>query len=240
MKRSTQMAFSWRFSRTGPKPFHIGSRFETTRGTRGILSIRTVSGPFSPTLTFTSWVKGRTTGTTNGWVPTSQLHHGFRGVNFAVWAPNAQRVSVIGNFNHWDGRRHPMGNRGATGIWEIFIPDLLPGRGLQVRSQEPARRLPGREVRSLRFRRRIAAQDGFGRLGRREPEMERPRMACQAEPSSRVSTSRSRFMRCTWARGSGAAAASFSAIVSWPTSLSSTSSYAFHSCRADADHRASI
>jgi 1,4-alpha-glucan branching enzyme len=56
-----------------------------------------------------------------------RTHQGFRGVHFAVWAPNAQRVSVIGNFNHWDGRRHPMGNLGATGIWEIFIPDLCHG-----------------------------------------------------------------------------------------------------------------
>ncbi len=56
-----------------------------------------------------------------------RTHAGFRGVHFAVWAPNAQRVSVIGNFNHWDGRRHPMGNRGGAGIWEIFIPDLSHG-----------------------------------------------------------------------------------------------------------------
>ncbi len=54
-------------------------------------------------------------------------HGGIRGVNFAVWAPTAQRVSVVGDFNHWDGRRHPMGNRGATGIWELFIPDLVQG-----------------------------------------------------------------------------------------------------------------
>ncbi len=54
-------------------------------------------------------------------------HQGFRGVHFAVWAPNAQRVSVVGNFNHWDGRRHPMRNRGGGGIWEIFIPDLCQG-----------------------------------------------------------------------------------------------------------------
>ncbi|HEX8199021.1 MAG TPA: 1,4-alpha-glucan branching protein GlgB, partial [Isosphaeraceae bacterium] len=54
-------------------------------------------------------------------------HEGFRGVHFAVWAPNAQRVSVVGNFNHWDGRRHPMRNLGASGIWEIFIPDLTQG-----------------------------------------------------------------------------------------------------------------
>ncbi|MGC8639223.1 MAG: 1,4-alpha-glucan branching protein GlgB [Isosphaeraceae bacterium] len=56
-----------------------------------------------------------------------RMHEGFRGVHFAVWAPNAQRVSVVGNFNHWDGRRHPLRNRGATGIWELFIPDLCEG-----------------------------------------------------------------------------------------------------------------
>ncbi len=49
---------------------------------------------------------------------------GVRGVAFAVWAPNARRVSVVGNFNHWDGRRHPMRVRGGTGIWELFIPGL--------------------------------------------------------------------------------------------------------------------
>jgi 1,4-alpha-glucan branching enzyme len=52
---------------------------------------------------------------------------GVRGVAFAVWAPNARRVSVIGNFNHWDGRRHPMRVRGGSGIWEIFIPSLSEG-----------------------------------------------------------------------------------------------------------------
>ncbi|HEU5411128.1 MAG TPA: hypothetical protein VFU57_08915, partial [Candidatus Acidoferrales bacterium] len=51
---------------------------------------------------------------------------GVSGVHFAVWAPNAQRVSVVGDFNHWDGRVHPMRNR-PTGIWEIFIPGLAEG-----------------------------------------------------------------------------------------------------------------
>ncbi len=49
------------------------------------------------------------------------------GVLFAVWAPNASRVSVIGPFNGWDGRRHPMRVRPATGIWELFIPGLEEG-----------------------------------------------------------------------------------------------------------------
>ncbi len=49
------------------------------------------------------------------------------GVHFAVWAPNAQRVSVVGGFNEWDGRRHPMRQRGATGVWEIFLPEVGEG-----------------------------------------------------------------------------------------------------------------
>ena len=49
---------------------------------------------------------------------------GVRGVHFAVWAPNAQRVSVTGDFNLWDGRTHSFRNRGASGIWELFIPEL--------------------------------------------------------------------------------------------------------------------
>jgi 1,4-alpha-glucan branching enzyme len=49
---------------------------------------------------------------------------GVAGVNFAVWAPNAVRVSVIGKFNNYDGRRHPMRFRPDGGIWELFIPDL--------------------------------------------------------------------------------------------------------------------
>jgi 1,4-alpha-glucan branching enzyme len=52
---------------------------------------------------------------------------GVKGVHFAVWAPNAKRVSVIGDFNRWDGRRHPMRTLGGSGIWELFIPGLGEG-----------------------------------------------------------------------------------------------------------------
>ncbi|MDB5622179.1 MAG: glgB [Devosia sp.] len=52
---------------------------------------------------------------------------GVHGTHFAVWAPNAQRVSVVGPFNEWDGRRHPMRKRLDTGIWEVFIPVLGTG-----------------------------------------------------------------------------------------------------------------
>ncbi len=70
---------------------------------------------------------------------------GVAGVHFAVWAPNAVRVSVVGSFNAWDGRRHVMRSRGATGVWEIFVPgaaepdsykyeilDRSGGRGLKA------------------------------------------------------------------------------------------------------------
>ena len=49
------------------------------------------------------------------------------GVHFVVWAPNAERVSIVGEFNRWDGRCHPMTNRGATGLWELFLPGLAGG-----------------------------------------------------------------------------------------------------------------
>ncbi|WP_455223393.1 1,4-alpha-glucan branching protein GlgB [Kaarinaea lacus] len=52
---------------------------------------------------------------------------GVAGILFAVWAPNAERVSVVGDFNRWDGRCHPMRARGGSGVWELFIPDLAPG-----------------------------------------------------------------------------------------------------------------
>ncbi|SNR84020.1 1,4-alpha-glucan branching enzyme [Methylobacillus rhizosphaerae] len=52
------------------------------------------------------------------------VQQGVHGVRFIVWAPNAERVSVIGNFNHWDGRLHAMRVHGSSGVWEIFIPGL--------------------------------------------------------------------------------------------------------------------
>ena len=53
--------------------------------------------------------------------------NGHAGVSFAVWAPNAQRVSITGDFNGWDGRTHPMRKRSESGIWEIFIPGVVEG-----------------------------------------------------------------------------------------------------------------
>ena len=56
-----------------------------------------------------------------------RTHEGVPGVHFALWAPGARRVSVVGDFNHWDSRRHMMRPRSSTGVWEIFIPGVGAG-----------------------------------------------------------------------------------------------------------------
>lgn len=60
---------------------------------------------------------------------------GVSGTSFAVWAPNARRVSVVGDFNAWDGRRHPMRLHPGAGIWEIFLPGWLPARVTNLKSK---------------------------------------------------------------------------------------------------------
>src|SRR5262245_38188086 len=52
---------------------------------------------------------------------------GVRGTSFAVWAPSARTVSVVGDFNFWDGRVHPMRSLGSSGIWELFLPGVESG-----------------------------------------------------------------------------------------------------------------
>jgi 1,4-alpha-glucan branching enzyme len=64
-------------------------------------------------------------------------HEGVAGVHFAVWAPNAEHVSVVGDFNVWDGRRHPMRRRGPTGVWEIFVPGLIEGETYKYEIRGP-------------------------------------------------------------------------------------------------------
>ncbi|MDE3017550.1 MAG: 1,4-alpha-glucan branching protein GlgB [Nitrospirota bacterium] len=67
---------------------------------------------------------------------------GVAGVRFAVWAPNAERVSVVGDFNGWDGRRHAMRSRGQTGIWELFIPELAEGAAYKYEIRSRAHPAP--------------------------------------------------------------------------------------------------
>src|SRR5690606_22991876 len=65
------------------------------------------------------------------------------GTAFAVWAPNARRVSVVGDFNRWDGRLFPMRALGASGIWELFVPGIDVGAlyKFEIKTREGALRL---------------------------------------------------------------------------------------------------
>ena len=58
---------------------------------------------------------------------------GVDGINFAVWAPNASGVSIVGDFNQWDGRRHPMRKHIPSGVWELFVPDMKVGAKYKFR-----------------------------------------------------------------------------------------------------------
>src|SRR5207245_4218609 len=68
---------------------------------------------------------------------------GVVGTGFAVWAPNARSVSVVGDFNFWDGRLHPMRSLGASGIWELFVPGVDEGTKykFEIRTQDGRLRL---------------------------------------------------------------------------------------------------
>ena len=56
-----------------------------------------------------------------------RTHEGVAGVSFAVWAPNARSVRIVGDFDRWDGRLMPMRSMGASGVWELFVPGIGPG-----------------------------------------------------------------------------------------------------------------
>jgi 1,4-alpha-glucan branching enzyme len=79
------------------------------------------------------------------------------GVHFAVWAPNAERVSVVGDFNLWDGRVHPMRRLGPTGVWEIFVPGVVEGKRYKF------------EIRSIRHGEILLKADPYGRRFEQPP-----------------------------------------------------------------------
>ena len=95
---------------------------------------------------------------------------GVEGTAFAVWAPNARRVSVVGDFNGWDGRRHPMRLHPGAGIWDIFLPGVGAGalykyeiktRDGEITPQGGSLCVPGRTAAAHGLRRaRLAAPPG--------------------------------------------------------------------------------
>jgi 1,4-alpha-glucan branching enzyme len=85
---------------------------------------------------------------------------GVRGVHFAVWAPGARRVSVVGDFNRWDGRVHPMRPRGSSGIWEFFVPDLDEGAIYKYEIVGPADQLLPLKADPYAFRSELRPKTG--------------------------------------------------------------------------------
>ena len=73
------------------------------------------------------WPRAGTHGCMKSWARMPPRLDGVDGFAFAVWAPNASRVALVGDFNDWDGRRHPMRLRRECGVWELFLPDLSAG-----------------------------------------------------------------------------------------------------------------
>jgi 1,4-alpha-glucan branching enzyme len=95
---------------------------------------------------------------------------GVRGVQFAVWAPNALRVSVVGDFNRWDGRVNPMRSRGDSGVWELFVPELAEGEIYKFEIRSRAGALPFLKADPYAFEAElrpksgsvVATLDGYG------------------------------------------------------------------------------
>lgn len=120
---------------------------------------------------------------------------GVAGTAFAVWAPDAQRVSVVGDFNNWDGRRHPMRLRRECGAWEIFLPGV--GAGARYKY----------EIRSRHGHLLPLKSDPYGfeaRCGRRPPRWSAPCHHRSKPPPFRPATSSARQCRstkCTWLPG---------------------------------------
>ena len=93
-----------------------------------------------------------------------RTHEGVDGVSFAVWAPNARSVRIVGDFDRWDGRLMPMRSLGASGVWELFVPGIGSGE-LYKFEILGRRRQAAPEGRPLRLRDAGATGDGVARLG---------------------------------------------------------------------------
>ena len=126
-------------------------------------------------------------------------HEGVRGTAFAVWAPSARAVSVVGDFNSWDGRLHAMRSMGSGGVWELFLPGVEAGTRykFELLAQDGELRLKADPLRAAGGG---AAGDRLG--GYRAPARVARRRLARARARRRSrSASRCRSTRCTSARG---------------------------------------
>ena len=152
---------------------------------------------------------------------------GVPGVAFGVWAPSARRVSVVGDFNDWDGRCHPMRLHPANGIWEIFVPGLGQDERYKFEIRGRDRGAARTEIRPLCARLRGGdAAHGVGRGESRRLPVERRGLAAPSGPDARCFASRCRSTKCISVRGGAcpSRAIASSTIASWRTSSRTTSS----------------
>ena len=144
--------------------------------------------------------RARTSAPTRRFGARAIRHGDADGVQFAVWAPNAQRVSVVGDFNGWDRRVHPMRLLADAGVWEIFIPGLGARPALQVRPARRPRppRPQGRSVRPAGPSRRPTPPRSSGATATPGTTT---RGWPAATPRRRSAPPRCRSTRCTSDRG---------------------------------------
>jgi len=150
---------------------------------------------------------------------------GVSGVRFAVWAPNARGVSVIGDFNFWDGRMHPMRSLGASGIWELFLPDLAEGARYKFEIHAADGEL---RVKTDPFALQVEGMPGTAAIVYSRRMNGRTANGSPSALDARLTVSRSRSMRSTSVRGGArskarSSAPKSSASSSPPTSRTSAS-----------------
>ena len=124
---------------------------------------------------------------------------GHRGTSFAVWAPAARSVSVVGDFNNWDGRVHQLRSLGSSGVWELFVPGIETGSRYKYEIRH-GERATAPEGRSARLGRRAAACQRLHRVPV-AVRVERRRVARERASAPRPGRARCPSTRCTCRRG---------------------------------------
>ena len=112
-----------------------------------------------------------------------------------------ERVSVVGDFNIWDGRRHPMRRRGATGVWETFIPGLGEGTAYKYEIRGPGGALLPLKADPVGLRVRTSARKCLGGADRFGGDWHDGDWMERRAAAATTSTRRSRSTRCIWGRG---------------------------------------
>ncbi len=109
---------------------------------------------------------------------------------FALWAPNALRVSIVGDFNHWDGRRCQMRKRFDSGLWEIFVPHIGAGTVYKYELAGPNGTLLPAQGGPVRLRGGAPALDRLGRRRQRRLHVDRRRIHEARAPKASRAASR--------------------------------------------------